>query len=424
MRDNFHSPSDPGALSHIGVLVAAIFVGISLPLLMSGRAPFAVATAIAVFAIVWSDNSTRLFRGVTDIGRTFLGLASMVTLLAWIPSTVTSSFPAESIPVLVRMAAFLVIAASVRVFLSHHQEAHLVGLRVLLCGTLMGIVIALPAMMAFPDLMLLLKARPAATLTAARLSLSSYASFAALLIPVVLWVAWRIRKRHWLWVSVLVTLGLLALIWLSDSRAALAGLLAALGAVVITFALDRTKQGYVLGLGSLFVVLAGAFSAKLYIDPDFPQLSGFPLFLPSWLIDPHRQLIWQNTISLALERPWLGFGIDTINLQDFSEVRARMAVDDASLLLPGHPHNWIIEVFSETGVVGTVPLLATVGVLFLTFLKDFRATGRPEPLVAVAVSAAYWVSGLFNFSFWSAWWQLAYLLLIAMLVPAPSNAKG
>ena len=271
---------------------------------------------------------------------------------------------------------------------------------------LVGLAIAIPAILVFPDLMLVLKARPAPNLWEARQMLSIYASFAALLIPVVLWAAWRLGGRHWAWMSAVVTLGLLTLIWLTYSRASLAGLLAAIAATIFTLAFGNTRKGYIVGLAALFVALGAAVVGNLEIDPeffDYVQVNGFQHFLPPWLIDPHRQLMWQHTIGLALERPCLGFGINTINLQDFSEARLKMDIDDASLLLPGHPHNWIVEAFSETGIVGTVPLLVTVSVLFVTLLRNFLATGRPEPLVGIAVSAAFWVSGLFNFSFWSAW---------------------
>ena len=33
---------------------------------------------------------------------------------------------------------------------------------------------------------------------------------------------------------------------------------------------------------------------------------------------------------------------------------------------------------------------------------------------ATAVSIGYWVSGLFNFSFWSAWWQVSFMVLLAL----------
>ncbi len=91
MIDTRHSPSDQPAWSRIGVLLAAIAIGISFAGLMSGRAPFGAIMVIAVLAMFLSGGAARIFRGVTDLGRTVLGVSCLVTLLAWIPSTLLIS---------------------------------------------------------------------------------------------------------------------------------------------------------------------------------------------------------------------------------------------------------------------------------------------------------------------------------------------
>ena len=82
--------------------------------------------------------------------------------------------------------------------------------------------------------------------------------------------------------------------------------------------------------------------------------------------------------------------------------------------IPGHPHDWPVEILAETGVVGLAPLLGLVAMLFVGLARDYIATRDPAVLAGLAVNTGYWASGLFSFSFWSAWWQTAFMVLFAL----------
>jgi O-antigen ligase len=92
-----------------------------------------------------------------------------------------------------------------------------------------------------------------------------------------------------------------------------------------------------------------------------------------------------------------------------------MAVPPMVPVLPSHPHNWILEIFAETGIIGGTAMLFAVVLQFAAMLRRYRTGGEGRMLAALAASAAFFVSGLFNFSFWSAWWQVFYILIMALL---------
>jgi O-antigen ligase len=112
----------------------------------------------------------------------------------------------------------------------------------------------------------------------------------------------------------------------------------------------------------------------------------------------------------------MGWGINTINLVPL--LPGTSPIEFGVPVLPSHPHNWVLEIFAETGIVGGLPMLFAVILQFVIMLRRYRADGRPEILAALSASAAFWISGLFNFSFWSAWWQVSYILVLALLYAA------
>ena len=90
-------------------------------------------------------------------------------------------------------------------------------------------------------------------------------------------------------------------------------------------------------------------------------------------------------------------------------------------MISGHPHNWIVEVLVETGVVGFIPLVVVIVMMFYQFALRYARGRNPAMLAATDVAAGYWGSGLFNFSFWSVWWQTALLLMMVICWAAESE---
>jgi O-antigen ligase len=90
-------------------------------------------------------------------------------------------------------------------------------------------------------------------------------------------------------------------------------------------------------------------------------------------------------------------------------------------MIPSHPHNWVLEVMAETGVFGLLSLFGAIAVSTFHMIRKFLLNGDNAYLIAACMSVGYWVSGLFNFSFWSAWWQMSFVLIIALCLSQKSD---
>jgi O-antigen ligase len=255
------------------------------------------------------------------------------------------------------------------------------------------------------------------------LTFKAASSAAIVMVPLVLWAGWRLGGV-WRMIAAGVGVALLALAVLAGSRAGLAGSLGAVAVLAAATVLRRETRS--LGGGFIAVLVVASVAIGVYlanVHLAMPE-NGKVLLFPAWLIDPHRQIIWTFAVDLASQHPWVGWGINTINL--VAPAANAPSFESIFPVMPGHPHNWLLEVFAETGIIGVVPLVAAVTSLFIFLLRRFKATGDWGVAALLAASGAFWVSSLFNFSFWSAWWQVSYILVLSILASGlerPADAE-
>ena len=66
-------------------------------------------------------------------------------------------------------------------------------------------------------------------------------------------------------------------------------------------------------------------------------------------------------------------------------------------------HNRFVEILLETGVVGFIGLMGFLIILTLRHLRYYITQYHQPALVLVLTHAAYWSTGMFQFSIWEAW---------------------
>jgi O-antigen ligase len=210
---------------------------------------------------------------------------------------------------------------------------------------------------------------------------------------------------------------------MTHNRSAMAGLLA----MVIVFAgllviMYRRPKVYIAVSVFLVLVMPALMLWLIETRSSIQPPEGMTMFGPSWLIDYQRQLIWQRAFDFGMDAPWFGNGINAINLLPGAD--APMPNNNNLNIIPAHPHNWLVEVFAETGAVGAVSLVILVGTLCFRLASQFLRSHDYAILAALLVNIGYWSSGLLNVSFWSAWWQISYLLLTALCLAACRQRNG
>ncbi|HEX2859516.1 MAG TPA: O-antigen ligase family protein [Alphaproteobacteria bacterium] len=101
-----------------------------------------------------------------------------------------------------------------------------------------------------------------------------------------------------------------------------------------------------------------------------------------------RLEVWQAAISHLGNDIWLGIG-----LQNYRFLNG--AVDM-------HPHNWLIQMLLETGLIGTAIFFAVLGMIGWRFYQFSR--NNIYGVAALSSLAAFLVTGLANTSIVNVWW--------------------
>ena len=74
--------------------------------------------------------------------------------------------------------------------------------------------------------------------------------------------------------------------------------------------------------------------------------------IPTELIDTHRQYIWGFSLNKFFNKPLLGYGPDTSNFIEGSQEIIGSNYTGTMPYIPSHPHNFIIEILLDTGLIG------------------------------------------------------------------------
>lgn len=200
---------------------------------------------------------------------------------------------------------------------------------------------------------------------------------------------------------------MLGILMISDSLAGFvafvcAGLLFALGAIFGERLLKLASLGLVLGSIMMPVVF--------YSFPALDLIDRFD-FLP--LSAKHRILIWNLTSLEAAESPIIGHGFAYIKTFDAinTEVVNYEGVDLKRF--SSHPHNNILQMLLETGLIGAILFLAIV----VKYLQGITARFKASKYLALCLYAAtidYYVVGMISYNIWQVWW-LGAGLVVALL---------
>jgi O-antigen ligase/dienelactone hydrolase len=393
--------------------LAALLLGAAAPAVVFGNAVLGAAFGLAALAAapgVFGDRVQRWrLRGLL---LTWPGALGVATAGWWAVSSVFSLDPGVSFEVLGRMLLFILAAGVLVAALAERTEnrEQAESVFVFAYGGLVG----LASIAMYSDSGLLRLFAPfTSDLTDPLTFFKGYASMIAVMTPTALWIGWR-RGGAALAAAGLGAVGALFLIWGDGdqiARASVGGLVGAGGALVLILALRRRssalRKRVAFGVGAAAAALAVLVLMRL---PAPPVDEAFRADPPLPMVDIHRQAIWGFVFDKALERPVLGFGINTINTVEGAKDEV---LDLNQEYVPSHPHNFALEIMSETGLPGLLLLIASQIVLFIGFARAAFA-GRAGGLAAATTLAAFWVSSLANFSIWSAWWQVGFLAVIVL----------
>lgn len=420
-----HASAHMGSLAQTAVplRVAVVLASASVPALVLGPAAIGVTFPLSLLILAAVVKPSSWWPGVREAGTTPAGIALALVLLCWLPSLMrtpdlmlTAEALGGTFGLVAATTALWAMLASLRCCQNLLRKA-------LVVAALVAIGLALSSFLIADEILSVIRFQGwVPSVPADRLK--AFANAAAMLVPAVIWGAWRFGTV-WRVAAALYVIATLVLIGLAKTHAPVVALLGASGfaGVIVTARVRRHRPAIVPAVAILFVVVIATSLAVLVATAPAEDAGSVDTYLPPWLVDPHRQVIWSFTSDAALTKPLLGYGINTINLVEGAG-RHVPGLSPHAEYLPSHPHNWLLEIFAETGLVGTLPAVVFVTLLLTGFARASIREGDTVSLAAGCTSSAYWAAGLFNFSFWAEWWQLAHMVLLAVILSQRAPAAG
>ena len=161
------------------------------------------------------------------------------------------------------------------------------------------------------------------------------------------------------------------------------------------------------------IILSFIFYKNLPNKFDQNSITNFEFKIPTNLIDHHRQFIWGFSIQKFTQKPLFGYGQDSSNFIDGSQLDIGSKYTGDMNFIPSHPHNFLIEILLETGIFGTFFFILLIYIINVRIWKLHQSLAFKLHLIFL--NSFFWSSSFVNFSFWLGWWQASYFLLLSLM---------
>ena len=161
------------------------------------------------------------------------------------------------------------------------------------------------------------------------------------------------------------------------------------------------------------IILSFLFYKNLPSKFDQNSIAQFEFKIPTNFIDHHRQFIWGFSIQKFIRKPLFGYGQDSSNFIDGSQVDIGSKYTGDMNFIPSHPHNFLIEILLETGIFGTFFFILFIYIINVRIWKLHQSL--KFRLHLIFLNSFFWSSSFVNFSFWLGWWQASYFLLLSLI---------
>lgn len=217
-------------------------------------------------------------------------------------------------------------------------------------------------------------------------------------------------KRNWLF-AIIFTLNTTALL-LTFSRGALIVFILQLIAIAIFFIWQKQTKKLPIIIISLFIAFSGFYGLNNYKQFTFPD-TATPNLAEKYTFSgterltsvSERQQFFKGSTKLIMQKPLTGFGPNS-----FSYVYPQ--IQPLFLANAPHPHNWILKIGAERGLLSLIPFLALFIILLLNILKiPFNETNFVSYLAIFGAFAHNLID--FNLNFVSNY--LIFIIVLAYL---------
>jgi len=196
-------------------------------------------------------------------------------------------------------------------------------------------------------------------------------------------------------------------IYLGVSTAPILALIVGLSTMIITGLANRFGPKLLVFATAMYTLLAPAIPSLLP-NPTDPQSSLSRYYA---LSDIHRYMIWNTTYNHIKDKPIFGHGLDSTRAlyshEDSitTEVIMKATGESGKIFaepIPLHPHNAILQVWLELGVVGA-GLLAFFLVKILNLVQKVTRNHWEAAVCYGVFTSGLTISSL-SYGIWQSWW--------------------
>ena len=215
-------------------------------------------------------------------------------------------------------------------------------------------------------------------------------------------------------INIIAYLLILPNLLISNSNAAILGILVSLTGLLIYFIYQNFLKTKIFILFVFIISLISSFLVinKLPREFDKSSIQNSSMKIPTELIDTHRQYIWGFSLNKFFNKPLLGYGPDTSNFIEGSQEIIGSKNTGTMPYIPSHPHNFIIEILLDTGLIGLLSFTIFNLIYFFRIFNNLNSKGK---YLLVCFIFYFWGASLVNFSYWNGWWQTSFFFLISII---------
>jgi O-antigen ligase len=131
----------------------------------------------------------------------------------------------------------------------------------------------------------------------------------------------------------------------------------------------------------------------------------------------HRLFIWNFIADNSLNHPILGIGFNGSRQFPVAEDQLIKLFGHTLSPLPLHPHNNVMQVYFELGLIGLIFYLSLACKYILIVGKDYKTTNLISKDLICSLYGCftvYWIMAMISYSLWQSWWVFSILWISSL----------
>lgn len=210
-------------------------------------------------------------------------------------------------------------------------------------------------------------------------------------------------------------------LFVSDSLASFCGF--ALSGIVYLVAKvlsDKVGNNLAKIISALLILASLSFIVSVFLINPYKFAEDKGQFLP--FSAKHRLFIWNYSANKIIQKPFLGWGHNSSKQFKIPE-NEMIDYNGISISpLPMHPHNNLLQILLEIGIIGLIAYLALI-VKYLFLWSNLAHSSSNIKAAGYAWFACFFIISMISFNMWQGWWLCTYLWTGFMLCYA-ATYKG